>query len=627
MIATLGNLALWAALLCGVALMVTPWLLRLIPQRQALFGTSLMLLGLLAVTLLTAMGLLMYGFVISDMNLWLVVTHSHHSKPLLYRLAGAWGNHEGSMLLLVTGVACVSVVMSWYGARHAQWLLIFNAIQGAWLASFIGYMLRACSPFKRLSVRPLEGLGLNPLLQDIGLAIHPPILYLGCVLLALPYALAMVACTQAERPAWLWRYMAIATRCSWVLLTGGIALGSWWAYRELGWGGFWFWDPVENISLLPWIAATTLMHYLAKPVPYYPRATILCALLTFPTVLLGNFLVRSGMLSSVHSFASDPSRGLYLGVMLAMALIASIVFYRRLPPLSAAVPEQEWLIHGQALLQACHFLTLLLALLYPLFYSQLGLGSLAVGEPYFVRVLVPQYALMLLLAATASHKQRRHSGLQRRHVIAFAVAGVSVVLQIVSQRYFTPEQWLLCPILLSLGTLLLWETLPALWQQLKLPPYMPTPMQLGHGGLGLLACALAVVTTWSSESEIYLKQHDKAMLAPFNFEYHHAEFTHASNYLVQRAVIGVRHHQRFLGYLKPEARLYPVERMTTSESDIMLALLTDIYLTIGSMDEEHGVVIRMVLRPGMVLVWCAVACMMAAGVLSAWNLSRKGAVI
>ncbi|MFN7095828.1 MAG: heme lyase CcmF/NrfE family subunit, partial [Burkholderiales bacterium] len=348
---------------------------------------------------------LIYAHVTSDFSVMNVYQHSHTLKPLLYKVTGTWGNHEGSMLLWAWILVSYSAAFMCLAKGTWDEIRLCLTVQALLTAGFLSFILFTSNPFARLNPAPLEGQGLNPLLQDIGLALHPPMLYSGYVGFSIIFSAAIMALWRGRcDQSWLimvrpWLLIA------WSFLTLGIGLGSWWAYRELGWGGFWFWDPVENASLMPWLLATALLHMLivnwAKQAFY--GWTILLALLTFIACLLGTFLVRSGVLTSVHSFANDPQRGIYILMLLfSVTFSGFVLFAKRVSCFKAGKLQylfsKEAFLLGNNVLLIAATLTILLGTLYPMFYEWLAGRSLTVGMPYFVKTFVPIAVLALLLA-------------------------------------------------------------------------------------------------------------------------------------------------------------------------------------------------------------------------------------
>ena len=406
MIAELGHFVLVVALVVAAVQAIAPiYLARTAPDIALSIASRASYLQFILILL--AFAALSYGFVRSDFSLAVVFANSHVAKPLIYKIAGVWGNHEGSMLLWVLIVAA-------YGAAYARFTDTKDSfaarvliVQG-WLGvAFLAFLLFTSNPFARLLPAPFSGQGLTPILQDPALAAHPPLLYAGYVGFSMAYAFALAALTGADDGGNWARRMRPWILTAWIFLTLGIALGSYWAYYELGWGGFWFWDPVENASLMPWLAGTALLHsaLVAEKRDTLKKWTLLLAIITFALSLSGTFLVRSGVLTSVHAFANDPERGLFILAILGGFSLAGFVLYGlRLPRLAADKPFQpvsrEGLLLVNNIFLATATVTVFLGTIYPLVLDALGMGKISVGAPYFNAVFAPltiPFALLLPL--------------------------------------------------------------------------------------------------------------------------------------------------------------------------------------------------------------------------------------
>ena len=401
MIPEIGYFALVLALISSLSLAFLP-LISLQPYKK-IYVASLIIPILVTIALLC----LLLSFILSDFSVMLVMKHSHSAKPLLYKITGSWGNHEGSMLLwlwLLTLFIGIFALCS-----HLEWTLKSTslAILGAITSAFCSFILLTSNPFARIFPAAEEGMGLNPLLQDIGLAIHPPLLYTGYVGCAISFA---AACALLMHPNYPIRQFANKLKpwvsISWCFLTLGIALGSWWAYRELGWGGYWFWDPVENASLLPWLSATALLHSLivTQIREQLAKWTIMLSLLTFILSLLGTFLVRSGVLTSVHAFANDPNRGIFILALISVAIITSLSLFAlkadTLPTTKQLVlKSKEGMMLCNTTLLLIAAATVLLGTIYPLILEAFTGKNVAVGAPYYHKSF--NYIALVILALAA----------------------------------------------------------------------------------------------------------------------------------------------------------------------------------------------------------------------------------
>jgi cytochrome c-type biogenesis protein CcmF len=514
MIAELGHFVLVVALVVAAVQAIAPiYLARTAPDIALSIASRASYLQFILILL--AFAALSYGFVRSDFSLAVVFANSHVAKPLIYKIAGVWGNHEGSMLLWVLIVAA-------YGAAYARFTDTKDSfaarvliVQG-WLGvAFLAFLLFTSNPFARLLPAPFSGQGLTPILQDPALAAHPPLLYAGYVGFSMAYAFALAALTGADDGGNWARRMRPWILTAWIFLTLGIALGSYWAYYELGWGGFWFWDPVENASLMPWLAGTALLHsaLVAEKRDTLKKWTLLLAIITFALSLSGTFLVRSGVLTSVHAFANDPERGLFILAILGGFSLAGFVLYGlRLPRLAADKPFQpvsrEGLLLVNNIFLATATVTVFLGTIYPLVLDALGMGKISVGAPYFNAVFAPltiPFALLLPLGPLLNWRAGSVKPLQNRLLLAAGAAAL-VTCGIVLSRgaasvmvvaLFAAALWLLFGAGLDLAQrlapyrsrLIKFWTLPA--NAFSAP--------LAHAGLAVMLLGILAATQWRAE--------------------------------------------------------------------------------------------------------------------------------
>lgn len=563
---------------------------------------------------------LLYSFAVSDFSVRLVAENSHTLKPLLYKISGAWGNHEGSMLLFLFMLSFFTVLYGAYGRRVKALKEMFIpvlAVQGAIAFLVALFVVLASNPLVLQFPVPVEGAGLNPLLQDIGLALHPPMLYSGYVGCSLPFSFAVAGLLVGPAPKGWAAALRPWVQGAWVLLTIGIALGSWWAYRELGWGGYWFWDPVENASLLPWLAATALIHALRsiEMRGVQVKWCFLLSILTFTLALCGFFLVRSGVLSSVHSFAVDPFRGFgILAIITLLAGTALLLFGLNAHRLKetkkyALLSREGFLLQNNLLLSVLCF-TVLLGTLYPLFMKALGAGSISVGAPYFNSVFNPIAALLLIACAAGSFtawKQDKIKRLKPFLLLPAAIAAAGAVI-------FWPGGFvaLLC---LFAGLWLVASQLLFSYRQQKL-----VPMALAHMGLGVMMLAMVAVHVGGQQKELNLETGGKTEFAGREVKLESVKAAAGANYFARVVHLVVRDGNRMYD-LYPETRFFPTERQMTTEAAIRYTLMGDFYAVAGEKTESgEAYAIRLYWRPGMVWLWLGVA-MMAAG--GAWGTALR----
>jgi cytochrome c-type biogenesis protein CcmF len=581
---------------------------------------------------LFAFAALMHAHVTDDFSLLNVAMTSHTQKPLLYKITGTWASHEGSMLLWVLiltgfGAALASFVPAMPLALRARALGV-QALTGI---GFFSFILFTSDPFTRLFPVPAEGNDLNPILQDPGLAFHPPFLYLGYVgfssVFALAAALLLTKDADARWTDWL-RPWALA---AWAALTMGIALGSWWSYYELGWGGWWFWDPVENAALMPWLAGTAMIHSLmaARTRGALLRWTILLSILTFSLSLLGTFLVRSGILTSVHAFAVDPQRGVFVLALLAIAVGGALTLYALRAPQLPESPlfqpisrEGALLLNNLFLCTAC--VTLMTGTLYPLILQAFGNDIVSVGPPYFnatvVPLCIPALVLMVVGPFLRWEKAELRPVLQR-----LGFAALLAVIALVAGLYlygFTSA--------LGLGALMIgvWIVAGTIADaaRAKGAVFANLPRLLAHGGIGIAILGMAG-SAFSQEYVFAMKPHDVADAGGYRLQFEDVAAVSASNYDAQRATFHLTKGS-FSATLYPEQRFYATQGMALSHVAIQTNFICDLYLAIGDEQDDgagHTVrVVRFHINPLVPWIWFGGAIMAAGAVMGAVMAARKG---
>lgn len=634
MIIEIGHFALVLALVLALAQSVVPlWgAARGLPGWMMLGRQSAVsLLGLSTIALLA----LVHAYALSDFSVLNVVSNSHTAKPLLYKLTAAWGNHEGSMLLWVWmlslwGVLVVSRGKKMPDAFRARVL----AVQGMLAAGFLAFILFASNPFARIDPPAAEGLDLNPLLQDPLLAIHPPFLYAGYVGFSISFCFAAAALIEKKADAiWaaLLRPWALG---AWVMLTGGIALGSFWAYYELGWGGFWFWDPVENASLLPWLAGTALLHSVAVLEKRGGLAgwTVFLAILAFSLSMLGTFLVRSGVLVSVHAFATDPMRGIFILALIAVFVGSAFSLYAaRAPYLRSAFPAALFSRETALLLNNVFLFTIAAAVLtgtlYPVLMSALNLGMVSVGPPYYVSVLLPFLLPFCLLmgVAPAIPWQEGNLFLFKKFLsplVFTAALTIVTALPAVKEKPFMALGYF-CAGWVFFATLQDFfrktEKLKA-WRHLR-APYLG--MIVGHLGFALLIAGATGATQGAVEKMRWMAPGDRIEVSGFSISYLAPEMGVGRNYNFDRAVFSVeRRGAEETLFMLPEKRWYPVAEKETSETALRLFGLDVLYVVLGEADAENPGrwVVRVYYHPLIALLYAGAFLMALGGLVS---MSRK----
>jgi cytochrome c-type biogenesis protein CcmF len=589
-------------------------------------------LGLIAL----AFAALTYAYVTSDFTVANVYANSHSDKPLVYKVSGVWGNHEGSMLLWVLILALFGAAVACYGTNLPETLRAnVLAVQAGIAVAFIAFIVLASNPFTRIPLQP-EGRGLNPVLQDPALAFHPPFLYAGYVGLSVAFAFAVAALIEGRTDAAWARWVRPWTLAAWVCLTLGIAMGSWWAYYELGWGGWWFWDPVENASFMPWLAATALLHsaLVMEKREALKVWTILLAILAFSLSLIGTFLVRSGVLTSVHAFAVDPRRGTFILAILVVLIGGALALYAWRAPrlrqgqLFAPISREGALVLNNVLLTvACA--TVFVGTLYPLALESLTGEKISVGPPYFNftfgRLMIP-LLLAVPVGPLLAWKRGDLLGAVQRLYVAAAVA---VVAMVTAYALVWRGPWL-APFGIALGVwvlagaatewagrvrLLAAPFRESLTRALGLPRAAYGAL-LGHAGLGLTVIGIVATSAWQSETVLALKPGERGEVAGYAFVFHGTGTASGPNYIEQAGRLEVTRGATPVGELRPSRRQFYTPRQATTEAAIHASWRGDLYLVLGDELADGAVVVRAYFNPLVRLIWIGAIVMSVGGVLS-----------
>ncbi|MGQ0429467.1 MAG: heme lyase CcmF/NrfE family subunit [Gammaproteobacteria bacterium] len=561
-----------------------------------------------------AFGALTWAFVQRDFSVLYVATNSNSELPLFYRVAAVWGGHEGSLLLWAFALAAWSLAVTAFSASlDAAFRSRVIGILGCISIGFLLFMISTSNPFQRLVPRAADGNDLNPLLQDFALAVHPPILYLGYVGFAVAFAFACATLLEGRLDAAWARWTRPWTLAAWMFLTVGIALGSWWAYYELGWGGWWFWDPVENASFMPWLAGTALIHSLAvtEKRGLFKSWTLLLAVTAFSLSLLGTFLVRSGVLISVHAFATDPARGVFILVFLAVVVLGALLLYAwRAPRLKSAAgfeisSRESFLLFNNAFLVAALGL-ILLGTLYPLFMDALELGKISVGPPYFELVfLVPMLPLLALLGV-GMHAAWKRGLLQgkRRRLVGVAVAALAVAIVAGAAVYGAIRP------LTTIGfALALWVMGAALLELVqRLRGRQPLPgavlgMVIAHFGLGLATLGVTGVQSFKIEKDVALGIGDGATIAGYDFRLAAMRDVRGPNFIGVEADVLVSNDGRPVTTLHPQKRLYHSGGNPMTEAGIEVGAARDLFAALGEDLGQGRWSLRIQYKPLIRYIW------------------------
>ncbi|MGU5766535.1 heme lyase NrfEFG subunit NrfE [Aeromonas allosaccharophila] len=621
MLAELGYLSLLLA--TGLALLqgTLPWLgLRL--ASRPLLGCATPLALLVAILLGAALLLLASCFGLDDFTLVYVAQHANSALPLGFKLAAVWGGHEGSMLFFVFALGLWGALVA-LCSKPVDPLITTRvlAIMGLIVGLFGLYTLIFSSPFDRQFPGPLEGRDLNPMLQDIGLIIHPPLLYLGYVGFAVNFAFAMAALHSGRLDGAVAHWSRPWALGSWVFLTAGIVLGSWWAYYELGWGGWWFWDPVENASLLPWLLGTALLHALVvcEKRGAYGHAVLLLSIFTFSLSLLGTFVVRSGVLTSVHAFAVDPSRGLTLLLLLGLLLTCALTLFAlradiRAPYARFGLLSKEGLLGSTILLLSVACASVLLGTFYPMVFQSLHLGSLSVGAPYFNTIFVPLTLCLMALMTQLPRLRWQHLAAQRRIKVLLPCLFGLLGGALLSLAYPEPlrASWLG----LAANVLSLWLMASLLlntpWRELTINRFGSL---IAHLGVAVCALGIAQVSHHSQEGGAVLSANQPYQLGAFEFRYEGREPVIGPNYTAERITLSVHKNGKEVARLTPERRHYSVRTMNMNEPGIAWGMLGDLYVVLGEKMGPDAYAMRLHYKPLVRWIWLGGLLMMAGGTL------------
>jgi len=591
-------------------------------SRQVAFSSAL---GFFVFVTL-AFGALTFGFVTSDFSIVDVAQNSHTLKPLLYKITGVWGNHEGSMLLWVMVLAAYTALMALARRGGERLSAVALGVMGLLAAAFLLFILFTSDPFLRLDPPPFEGAGLNPLLQDPGLAFHPPMLYLGYVGLSATFAYAAAALITGDADAGWARAARPFMLVAWIALTLGITLGSWWAYYVLGWGGFWFWDPVENAALMPWLVATAMLHsaLATERTGAFRSWTLLLSIGAFSLSLIGTFLVRSGVLNSVHAFANDPERGKFILLMLVVAIAGALALFAwRAPKLESGtafdIASRESALLLNNLLLAGAAATVFLGTLYPLFLEAATGTRISVGPPYFAITFAPIFAVLLLCVPFGPRMGWRKGDLRAAFRILSPGLGVAAVAGTLAFATMAPHSLAAAGAFALAGWVITASVIQ--WREqarTRALSFASLASAIAHAGLGISLIGIAAVA-WRSEVVDVLGPGQSLAVAGYNLRFDGVGVVDGPNYRAARAVVEVRKGTQLIAVMKPEKRFYPAEGQAISNTAIRTTGLSDLYIAIG--DDRGGGrwTVRVLVNPLAPFIWLGGAVMALAGMASLWG--------
>ncbi|QYJ90222.1 MULTISPECIES: heme lyase CcmF/NrfE family subunit [Shewanella] len=574
-----------------------------------------------------------YSFAVDDFSVAYVAHHSNSQLPIFFKIAAVWGGHEGSLLFWVFALSVWTAAVAFFSKGLEE---VFTARVLAILAmiviGFCLFMLLTSSPFERLFPIPMEGRDLNPMLQDVGLIFHPPMLYLGYVGFSVSFAFAIAALMGGRLDSAWARWSRPWTLAAWIFLTGGISLGSWWAYYELGWGGWWFWDPVENASFMPWLIGTALLHsvIVTEKRATFRNWTVLLSIFAFSLSLLGTFIVRSGVLTSVHSFAADPSRGMFILLLLGLAIGGSLTLFAfrasdmKSPARFELMSKETMLLVGNILLTvACG--TVLLGTLYPLLIDALNMGKISVGPPYFNAVFVP-IALVLFafmgIGPSIRWKRAKAGELRAKLLVpAIVSAVIGVATPFLVDGKF--NAWVMFGI--GLAAWVTVATLRAAYDIMQSKDGLSLArmgrsqlgMIIAHLGIAVSVVGATMVSNYSIEKSVRMGPGITQELAGYSFHYIETKNVVGPNYTAQQGQVEVTKDGEFITLLKPDRRQYNVRTMDMTEAGIDWGLFRDLYITMGDPISRTEFAVRLNYKPFVRWLWFGSIFMMVGGLFAA----------
>lgn len=645
MIPEFGHIALIIALAFAICVSIIPMVGVLSQQHKLITYAKPLTFAMFAFTAISII-ILAYSFVLDDFSIKYVASHSNTHLPYYFKISAVWGGHEGSLLLWVFSLtAWATAVAKFSKGMDEAFMARVLSIMGLVAVGFMAFTLLTSNPFERLWPNvPMEGRDLNPLLQDVGLIVHPPLLYMGYVGFSVAFAFAIAALMCGKMDAAWARWSRPWTIAAWSFLTAGIALGSWWAYYELGWGGWWFWDPVENASFMPWLVGTALIHSLAvaEKRGTFKNWTVLLAIFAFSLSLLGTFLVRSGVITSVHSFAADPSRGIFILMLLGIAVGGSLTLYAFRANTVASFSRFALYSRETALLVANILLviaatTVLLGTLYPLLADALDLGKISVGPPYFNAVFIPIMSLLFIVMGIGPliRWKKAKKGELRKQL--FHPSIISIVFGFAFPIIYGGE----INLLVTMGiTLAMWVTLVVLKNvrnqvkpkgsnevDFKRISLSHIGMAFAHTGIAVTIVGITIVSMYETETNVRLNVGQRVDISGYQIEFNGTKHVEGPNYSAEQGQIMVYKDNDFVTLLTPERRSYRVQTMGMTEAGIDPGLFRDIYVALGDPLDGGAWAIRVHYKPFIRWVWLGAIFMAIGGVLAMFDKRYRKKVV
>ena len=592
-----------------------------------------LLLTLLAISFL----LLITSFITSDFSVKLVANNSHLLKPILYKVAGAWGNHEGSMLLWVL-ILTLYLFLFQVSSRHYPNVLVRNVVlvQLSIIALFLFYLLALSNPFERLEFPPLNGQDLNPILQDVLLVAHPPVLYLGYLGLSIPFSIAIGFLLTNDHKINIVKLIRFWSLAPFIFLTLGILLGSIWAYYELGWGGWWFWDPVENVSLLPWLLNLALIHsvLILERRNSLLNWTILLSIMGFSFSMIGTFIVRSGLITSVHAFANDPSRGLFILLIIFLAIASSLLIYVTKRPyyenfMKLNLASKELWIVVQNLILLVIAAVVFLGTIWPFIVEAIFAEQVSVGEPFYEVSLIPFviiFAFMLPIASKIRWKGKNNYDVRRLLILIFISTSLSACTFIWKDFNLLTFIGLFLALWICLSSIL--EFIFSFKSQLSMIDGLKRSLILNsrligrtcaHFGFGLLIFGVTAVTSWEIEDIRNVEVGEKYYLKSYQIVFNGVDYSVEKNFKKVSGSFEVFKNSKLVGTLLPEKRLYPSRNEVTTEASIKPTLFKDFYMVLGNKLDENAWVVRTYIKPFISFIWVGVILIALGGFFSVFS--------
>ncbi len=617
MIASLGNITLWLTLIFSILQFFICY--QKIGYKKFQLN-RLVVTGVLGCSLLSFFSLI-YAHIISDFSILNVFQNSHTTKPLLYKIAGVWGNHEGSMLLWILVLTIFNYfIYKFYNEKNSAFISKTLETQALIVIGFLLFTIFTSNPFEKITPVQVDGLGFNPILQDPALAIHPPLLYIGYVGFSAAFSMSVATLTLQNNGKIPWYiYMKPFVVAAWTFLSVGIALGSLWAYYELGWGGWWFWDPVENASFMPWLLGTALLHSLiiVEKRKSLQAWVLLLSILAFVLSVVGTFLVRSGILTSVHTFALDPSRGVYILAFTALLLIYSLILFGKNSKkyfddtyFVFFSKEGSILVNNILMVVVCG--TVFLGTIYPLLVEAFTNNKISVGEPYYNSTVIPIMIPAILVMGIGPILSWKKGDLSKtfKEVLPSIFLTVSMTIFIFSvyQSYsligiagITLAFWIISNNLIILAT--------------KAKNYS-LGMIISHIGVGLLILGITGSSIWQEENITRMKIANEAKIEKYKIIFKQIDEIKGSNYVAIQGKFIVYNKNKIVAELKPENRFYPITNNFTTEVSIHSNLLRDLYIVLGDGNIKNGWVVRIYYNPLVIWIWIGAFVMFLGGVIS-----------